>query len=77
MTAKSPRRYRSVTVTLPLWESLRRLYHQGEWVRQVVRFEEVLPSDPGYEDAELEEVFFMTVGYQGEFKWVNIQNEKP
>lgn len=77
MTTKSPRRYRSVTVKLSIWESLKRFRDQGEWVRQVVRFEEVLPSDPGYEDAELEEAFFMTVGYQGEFKWVNIQNEKP
>jgi hypothetical protein len=74
---KTPRRYRTVVVTLPVWKSIRRLFNQGVWVRKITRFEEVLPEDPGYEDADLEEVFLKTAGYKGDFKWLNTGGIEP
>ncbi len=72
---KPSRRYRSVTEKRPLREVVREFLYTRNWVRYATRFEEVMPDDPGYEDALFEEVFFRTVGYQGEFKWVNIPNQ--
>lgn len=76
MSTELRKRYRCVTVKLPIRETLRRFISRRVWVRKVTRFEEVLPGDPRYKNADFEEMFFKTVGYQGDFQWLNMGDSK-
>ena len=72
-----PRRFKWITVRKTWWETLKHFAFFGTWSRNTEKMQPVLPGDPDYADAPLQETF-VVVPYIGDVVWENVEKEpKP